>query len=128
MKNFFLWLQILVLSISADSLFNEANQAFEKQNFHKAIELYEESIDSEGESAATYNNLAEAYFKNDRWGLAILNFEKALLISPGNEGYRRSLSVAQSKRIDHQGDVDYRPLSIVEKAPLTSALMALFIL
>jgi tetratricopeptide (TPR) repeat protein len=127
MKIIFLWFQVLALSVSADSLFNEANQAYEQKNYRNAIELYEESIDSEGESAATYNNLAEAYYKNDRWGLAILNFEKALLISPGNENYRQSLSVAESKRIDHQGDVDYKPLSIVEKALYKFSINSLLI-
>ena len=47
-----------------------------------------------------YYNLGNSYYKADDIAKAILNYERALLLQPGNADIRANLEVARSKTID----------------------------
>lgn len=78
----------------------EADQAYEQNNYAQAIQLYESLLSEQGESAAVYYNLGNAYFKNKNTAKAILNYERALLLDPGDADTRYNLEVARSKSVD----------------------------
>ena len=69
-------------------------------NYTAAIEVYE-SIGAEGnESHVLYYNLGNAYYKSGNIAKAIINYERTLLLSPGDEDTRFNLALAKSKTVD----------------------------
>ena len=53
-----------------------------------------------GESADVYYNLGNSYYKINEIARAILNYEKALLLQPGNGDIRANLEIARGKTVD----------------------------
>ena len=53
-----------------------------------------------GESAAVYYNLGNAYYKAGKIAPAILNYERCLLLDPGDSDARFNLQMARQKTID----------------------------
>lgn len=87
-------------TLSAQNLLEEANQAYTKNDFKKAVELYNTVLKESGESSALYYNLGNAFFKDKQFAAAILNYERALLLQPGNEDARFNLEIAQTRIVD----------------------------
>ena len=52
----------------------EAAQAYQEGNYARSIELYEQLLAGEQESAVLYYNLGNAYYKTGEMAKAILNF------------------------------------------------------
>lgn len=77
----------------------EGDSAYMKNDFAAAIQIYEVLL-NKGEAADIYYNLGNSYYKADNIAKAILNYERALLLQPGNADYRANLEVARSKTID----------------------------
>lgn len=77
----------------------EGDSAYIRNDFAAAIQIYE-SLLQQGESAEIYYNLGNSYYKADNIARAILNYERALLLSPGNADIRANLEIARSKAID----------------------------
>lgn len=77
----------------------EADSAYINKEYAKAIEIYESML-QQGESGEVYYNLGNAYFKQDELGKAILNYERALLLQPGNSDISANLDMARAKTVD----------------------------
>lgn len=98
----FFLIQCLAWSAYAqDSAIKEAEEAYTKEDYNKAIELYENILKSNGESAAIYYNLGNAYYKADKIASAILNYERALILEPGDGDIRFNLQIARQKTVDN---------------------------
>ncbi|MCF2594118.1 tetratricopeptide repeat protein [Bacteroides caecigallinarum] len=82
------------------SLKTEADKAYQENDFKGAIEKYEAILEGGQESADMYYNLGNSYYKNKDIAKAVLNYERALLLSPGDEDIRYNLEMAKSKTID----------------------------
>ena len=54
----------------------------------------------QGASAELYYNLGNAYYRTENITRAVLNYERALLLSPGDADIRFNLQLARSKTID----------------------------
>lgn len=78
----------------------EAEVAYTKEDYKTAIELYENILKNSGESAAIYYNLGNAYYKDGRLAPAILNYERAALLQPGDNDIRFNLQLAREKAVD----------------------------
>lgn len=78
----------------------QADSAYINNDFATAITLYENILTNEGESADIYYNLGNSYYKMDNIAKAILNYERALLLNPGDGDIRFNLELAQSKTVD----------------------------
>lgn len=78
---------------------SEADSSYIKGEYQKAIEIYEALVE-EGVSAEIYYNLGNSYYKSDNIGKAILNYERALLLEPGNKDIQANLAIARSKTVD----------------------------
>ena len=61
-----------------DKLWDQANTAYINNDFPTAISLYETILSSGRQSGKLYYNLANAYFKEQEIGRAILNYNRAL--------------------------------------------------
>ena len=77
----------------------EGDSAYIKNDFASAIQIYE-SLLQQGEAPEIYYNLGNCYYKTNDIARAILNYERALLLSPGNADIRANLEIARSKAID----------------------------
>ena len=76
------------------------DSAYVNNDYETAIDIYEAVIANEGEAAELYYNLGNAYYKNNEIAKAILNYERALLLSPSDNDVRFNLELAQSKTVD----------------------------
>ena len=77
----------------------QADSAYINKDYAQAIQIYESLLEA-GESGEVYYNLGNAYFKQDELGRAILNYERALLLQPGNADVSANLDIARAKTVD----------------------------
>lgn len=77
----------------------EGDSAYMRNDYASAIQIYENLL-KKGEAAEVYYNLGNSYYKADEIAKAILNYERALLLKPGNADIRANLEIARSKTID----------------------------
>ena len=75
------------------------DSAYIRQQYQQAIADYEALL-KQGVSADIYYNLGNAYYRTDNITRAVLNYERALLLSPGDRDIRFNLQLARSKTID----------------------------
>jgi len=87
------------LSAQTDLLL-QANEAYAKNDFVTASELYENLLKANGQSAIVYYNLGNSYYKSNKVAQSILNYERALLLEPGNNDIRFNLEIARLKSVD----------------------------
>ncbi len=85
--------------------FEAANAAYQKGDFHAAIDNYEQVLKTGSFSEEVYYNLGNAYFKTNQIGKAILNYERAALITPGDEDVQFNLEIANAKQVDDLGKI-----------------------
>jgi Putative Zn-dependent protease, contains TPR repeats len=90
---------------SAEQLWDAANTAYINGDFHVAAETYERILSSGVSSVKLYYNLANAYFKEERIGKAILFYHRALRLAPGNDDIRYNLGVAEARTKDNIEDI-----------------------
>lgn len=77
----------------------EADSAYARGQYQQAISSYEALL-KQGASADLYYNLGNAYYRTENITRAVLNYERALLLSPGDRDIRFNLQIAQAKTID----------------------------
>jgi len=87
-------------SKAPNDLFRQANEAYSKGDFQTAAGVYEELLKANGESATVYYNLGNSYYKLNKIAPSILNYERALLLEPGNADIRFNLEIAKLKAVD----------------------------
>lgn len=75
------------------------DSAYMQNDFLTAIQIYENLL-QQGESAEVYYNLGNSYYKSGDIAHAILNYERALLLQPGNSDIRVNLEIARAKTVD----------------------------
>ncbi|MFH1004109.1 MAG: hypothetical protein V1781_01215 [Bacteroidota bacterium] len=83
-----------------NTLIDSANKAYSLGNFQKAAEYYENILTHGFESAEIYFNLGNSYFKTDRIGLSILNYERAKKLSPHDDDIQFNLNLANQRTLD----------------------------
>lgn len=96
----FIALLACVAIFAQSDLLKQADAAYTQGDFKQAISLYEEVASSEGVSSDLYYNLGNAWFKEREYPQAILNYERALLLNPGNEDARFNLKLAMLQTTD----------------------------
>ena len=84
----------------AEALWDMANTAYNEGNFEKAAATYEQILAQNLHSAALYYNLANAYFKQGELGKALLNYNRASRIAPGDEDIRHNQEYAEKMTKD----------------------------
>lgn len=69
----------------ADSLWNEANSAYELGDWTSAIEDYEEISSIGVESPHLYYNIGNSYYRQGDYAKAVLYYERSLKLDPSSE-------------------------------------------
>ncbi len=92
---------LLLMSLPSGAVVTKqmADAEYAKGNYQEAIKEYN-AILKEGVSADLYYNLGNAYFRTDNITQAVLAYERALKLSPGDDDIRFNLQFARSKTID----------------------------
>lgn len=89
------------LTISAgNNTVADADSAYMNDEFARAASLYEQAIAELGPSAERYYNAGNAYYRDDQLGMAIVSYERALRLDPGNKDIIDNLEFVNSKTTD----------------------------
>ena len=87
-------------SSNPDELWQVANTAYNAGNYAQAEECYTRIVEQGLHSAALYYNLANAHFKQDELGKALLYYNRALRLRPNDEDIRHNLEYAKQSTKD----------------------------
>lgn len=87
-------------AVNHQELVLKANKAYGAGDFTKAAEIYKSVVDAGFESSYLYYNLGNAYYKLQDYPNAILFYERARKLDPGNEDIDFNLNVANTKISD----------------------------
>lgn len=79
----------------------QANELYKKGNYQEAAQQYENIIANKGVAPELYYNLGNAYYKSSEIGRSILNYERALRLSPNYDDARFNLEMVQLKVVDN---------------------------
>lgn len=85
----------------------QGNTAFEQKQFKKATQMYERAL-RDGESSLLRYNLGNAYYRLGDRAHAVLNYERALKLDPGNDDARFNLKFVNEKsKINETSGTNY---------------------
>lgn len=79
-----------------NKMWDDANTAYINANYLKAIATYDSIVDAGYESHKLYYNLGNAYFKSCKIGKAMLNYNRALLLSPNDSDTKHNILVTST--------------------------------
>ena len=91
---------VLGANTEANSLFERGNQAYQQKEYRSAIGLFKKVEELGFISDDLYLNLGNSYLKDQEIGLAVLNYEKALLVNSSNQKARKNLEIAKESIIN----------------------------
>lgn len=77
--------------------FATGNEQYEQGRYRQAIDAYRAALRAGFASGALHYNLGNAYFRAGDLGRAILHYEKARRLQPGDARLQHSLAVAHSR-------------------------------
>jgi tetratricopeptide (TPR) repeat protein len=81
-------------------IFHKGNNFYQNKQYEKAIDAYEQLIRRGYQGTSLYYNLGNAYYRINKIGFAILNYERALQLSPTDEDIQHNLALANAKTVD----------------------------
>ncbi len=91
---------IAIFPKDVQQMMKDANELYRNGKFESAIETYKQ-IEKEGyEGTSLYYNLGNSYYRVGKIGYAILNYEKALKLSPTDEEVKHNLAFANLSTVD----------------------------
>jgi tetratricopeptide (TPR) repeat protein len=103
-KILFLSFLLLCINISfasqQDDLISKGNQLYQSGSFQQAADLYQQVVSQGYESPVLYYNLGNSYYRLGKLGFAILNYERAQKLAPGDEDITHNLALANSRIVD----------------------------
>lgn len=99
---------ILLLSIfffvnAQEDLLRQANNNYKQEKYVEAIALYDSIVASGYTSSAVYYNLGNSLYKTGQIAPCILNYERALQLSPNDKDIIYNLELVQQHVVD---DID----------------------
>jgi tetratricopeptide (TPR) repeat protein len=93
-------LLLLLLPLAANAYTKQqADSLYAAEHYQEAAKQYEALL-KQGVSSDLYYNLGNCYYRMDDMTRAVLNYERAQLLSPGDRDVRINLQMARSKTID----------------------------
>jgi len=92
--------------------YEKAYQLYQQNKYSEAAAAYQQLIDQGYSLPDLYFNAGNAYYKSNRTGLAVYNYEKTLRLYPDHEAATHNLALA-NQRV--QGFTDELPLLFFQK-------------
>ena len=94
---------LLAMVCHAAPVVEQANQAYDRELYKKALELYTSQEKTGEVSSDLYYNIGNTYYRLNDAAHAILYYERALLLDPGNFEARSNLQFVRERTgINHQ--------------------------
>lgn len=126
---FLLAVTVTALSSRATSLPEQADSAYNNLAYAEALRLYNATLDSIGASPDLYYNIGNTYYRLRQPGMAILLYERALMLDPTHEDARANLEFVNTtitdRPVDNRSLIKRRYDSLVASArPDTWAWLA----
>jgi tetratricopeptide (TPR) repeat protein len=90
----------LGIAKDVNSSMQQASEYYRNAEFDKAINIYEQLRSEDYKGTSLYYNLANSYYRIGKLGYAILNYERALKISPSDEDVKHNLAFANLSTVD----------------------------
>jgi hypothetical protein len=98
---------LLAADVGAVQLFADANAAYLAGDVSRAVAAYEALVSEGVASTQLETNLGTAYLRQGKRGLAVLHFERALFLEPGDDDARADLGEVRRGNVDRlEGDAD----------------------
>ena len=103
-----LWLLLLAAAPAGaqSAFFDEGNRLYQAGDFEGALDRYRRILDEGLESGELYYNIGNAHFRLGELAPAILNYERARRLMPGDDDLLANLALARSMTAD---DITPRP-------------------
>lgn len=92
------------LAVWASPLVQEADSAYNKEDYQQALRLYNKALEEDGASPTLYYNLANTYYRLNNIGHAVLNYERALKLDPSFADARTNLNFVNTRIEDKPED------------------------
>jgi tetratricopeptide (TPR) repeat protein len=92
--------------------FEKANQLYQQNKYSEAAGIYQQLINQGYPLPDLYFNAGNAYYKSNRTGMAVYNYEKVLQLDPGHEAAAHNLALV-NQRV--QGFTEELPLLFFQK-------------
>jgi hypothetical protein len=83
-----------------DSLVAAGNRYYMQKQYDQAVNCYTRVVQMGYSASPLYFNLGNAYYKLNNMPMAILYYEKARLLNPGDEDIRQNLRIANARIVD----------------------------
>ena len=96
----FLLLNVCLFAGDIQNLFEQGNQYFQNQQYSEALTSYQKILDLKYESGPLYYNMGNCYYKLGNIGKAILYYERAQPLMPGDEDLKENLALANLSVVD----------------------------
>ncbi len=90
----------VVFASEADDLMKRGNQFYQDKQYENAVEVYQSVVNMGYAGTSLFYNLGNSYYRNGKIGCAILYYEKALELSPGDDDVMHNLAIANTKTVD----------------------------
>ncbi len=103
-----LWLLLLAAAPAPaqSAFFDEGNRLYQAGDFEGALDRYRRILEEGLESGELYYNIGNAHFRLGQLAPAILNYERARRLMPGDDDLLANLALARSMTAD---DITPRP-------------------
>lgn len=88
-----------------DELMEKGNSAFQNEQYEEALRYYNEILNEGYVSYGLHYNLGNTYFRLNQLGLSILNYERALKLSPNDEDVLYNLNIVKARTKDRIKEV-----------------------
>lgn len=92
----FVFTSLPQVAAASDNVRKQADSAYMTERYADALKLYQKLEPS----ASTLYNIGNCYYRLDSLSAAILYYERARLLSPGNDNIKFNLTLAQGKTVD----------------------------
>ncbi len=83
-----------------ESMMQQGNDYYQNKQYGKAIESYTKLIDEGYSGTSLFYNLGNSYYREGKIGYAVLYYQKALKLSPGDGDVQHNLAIANTKTVD----------------------------
>ena len=116
------WFGAVVVLLSVDrsdamdagaSVYNDANVLYRRGAYAEAAARYEQLVAQGARNGHVYYNLGNAHFKAGRIGRAILAYERALVLMPGDADAVANLRFVNALKADRESEPDVNFLTRV---------------
>jgi len=93
----FLFIGLQSIASPYNEWWQHANRLYSAKQYDSAAYYFEKIAALQPQEATIYYNLGNTYYKLNKIGPAVLNYERALKIEPGNKKVADNLSLTQSR-------------------------------